>query len=267
VQEVDVELDFRHKVVLLTGGSRGIGRAIARMFAEAAAHVALNFRSDQERAAATVAELQKISSRNGIGGRHFHVQADITSPAAVKRMVDEVVARMGRVDVLVNNAGIFIAHPLTDVSYEDWQETWLRVIQTNLIGAANVSYCVAKQMILQGGGRIVNVSSRGAFRGEPTAPAYGASKAGMNALGQSLAKALAPHGVFVHTVAPGFVETEMAAPRLAGPDGDAIRAQSPLGRVAKPEEVARVVLFLAAEGNEFTTGCIVDVNGASYLRT
>lgn len=259
--------DFRHKVVLLTGGSRGIGRAIARMFAEAGADVALNFRSDHEAAAATVTELRQISSRHGVDGRHIHAQADITVPSAVKRMVEEVVERLGRIDVLVNNAGVFIAHPLAEVSYEDWQESWLKVLHTNLVGAANVCYCVARQMILQGGGRIVNVSSRGAFRGEPTAPAYGASKAGMNAMGQSLAKALAPHGVFVHTVAPGFVETEMAAPRLAGPDGDAIRAQSPLGRVARPEEVARIVLFLAAEGNEFTTGCIVDVNGASYLRT
>jgi len=262
-----VEFDFRHKVVLLTGGSRGIGRAIAGMFAEAGADVALNFRSDHEAAAATVTELRQISSRHGVDGRHIHAQADITVPSAVKRMVEEVVERLGRIDVLVNNAGVFIAHPLAEVSYEDWQESWLKVLHTNLVGAANVCYCVARQMILQGGGRIVNVSSRGAFRGEPTAPAYGASKAGMNAMGQSLAKALAPHGVFVHTVAPGFVETEMAAPRLAGPDGDAIRAQSPLGRVARPEEVARIVLFLAAEGNEFTTGCIVDVNGASYLRT
>jgi NAD(P)-dependent dehydrogenase (short-subunit alcohol dehydrogenase family) len=126
---------------------------------------------------------------------------------------------------------------------------------------------MARHMIEHGGGRIVNVSSRGAFRGEPTAPAYGASKAGLNAMGQSLAQALAPHGVFVHTVAPGFVETERVAPRLSGPAGEAIRQQSPLGRVARPDEVARTVLFLAAPGTEFLTGCIVDVNGASYLRS
>ena len=117
------------------------------------------------------------------------------------------------------------------------------------------------------GGRIVNVSSRGAFRGEPDAPAYGASKAGLNALGQSLAKALGGEGIFVFTVAPGFVETKMAQPGLSGPKGDFIRNESPLGRVAKPEEVARTVAFLAADGSEFLTGCVVDVNGASYLRT
>ena len=122
-------------------------------------------------------------------------------------------------------------------------------------------------MIEQGNGRIVNVSSRGAFRGEPTGPAYGASKAGLNSMGQSLAKYLAPYNIFVGTVAPGFVETDMAKDFLDGPQGDAVRNQSPLKRVARPEEVAYTILFLASAGAEFLTGCIVDVNGASYLRT
>jgi NAD(P)-dependent dehydrogenase (short-subunit alcohol dehydrogenase family) len=118
-----------------------------------------------------------------------------------------------------------------------------------------------------GGGKIINISSRGAFRGEPTGPAYGASKAGLNAFGQSLAKGVGGENVFVFTVAPGFVETEMAARTLAGPRGDFLRGESPLGRVARPEEVANTVLFLASPGSEFLTGCIIDVNGASYLRT
>jgi NAD(P)-dependent dehydrogenase (short-subunit alcohol dehydrogenase family) len=122
-------------------------------------------------------------------------------------------------------------------------------------------------MISQGGGQIVNVSSRGAFRGEPDAPAYGASKAGLNAMSQSLAKALAPHNIYVYVVAPGWVETDMAAESMSGPAGDQVRAQSPLNRIATPDEVARTILFLASEGTEFLTGCIVDINGASYLRS
>ncbi|GMQ89704.1 MAG: hypothetical protein BMS9Abin10_0034 [Gammaproteobacteria bacterium] len=122
-------------------------------------------------------------------------------------------------------------------------------------------------MLENGGGRIVNVSSRGAFRGEPYAPAYAASKAGLNAMSQSMAKALAAHGVFVYAVAPGFVETDMGQSLLAGPRGDEIRNQSPLGRVARPAEIANTVLFLASEGSEFLTGAIVDINGASYLRS
>jgi 3-oxoacyl-[acyl-carrier protein] reductase len=122
-------------------------------------------------------------------------------------------------------------------------------------------------MMGRGGGRVVNVSSRGAFRGEPEAPAYGASKAALNAMSQSMAQALAPHGVFFYVVAPGFVETDMAAPLLSSTVGDSIRAQSPLRRVAEPEEVARTVVFLASEAPDFMTGAIVDLNGASYLRS
>ncbi len=182
-------------------------------------------------------------------------------------MITTAVNEMGRLDILVNNAGIYQEHPLAGVSYEEWQESWQLVLGTNLIGAANVSFCAARQMIKQGGGRIVNISSRGAFRGEPTAPAYGASKAGMNAMSQSMAKYLAPYNVFIGVVAPGFVQTDMARGLLDGPAGDEIRNQSPLGRVARPEEVAYAALFLASEGSQFMTGAIIDVNGASYLRT
>ena len=158
-------------------------------------------------------------------------------------------------------------HVIEEVDFEAWQKAWRQVLDTNLVGPANVSYLAARHMIEHGGGRIVNVSSRGAFRGEPEGPAYGASKAGLNAMSQSLAKRLAPHDIFVGVVAPGFVDTDMAARYLDTPRGDEIRAQSPLGRVAKPEEVALAVLFLASEGTEFMTGAIIDVNGASYLRT
>jgi 3-oxoacyl-[acyl-carrier protein] reductase len=195
------------------------------------------------------------------------IGADLADPDAVRRMVDQAAAELGGLDILVNNAGIFEEHPIMEVDYDTWRAQWERILQTNLLGAANAAFCAARHMTQRGGGRIVNVSSRGAFRGEPTAPAYGASKAGMNAMGQSLAVALAPHNIFVATVAPGWVETDMADERLTGPEGEAIRGQSPLGRIAKPEEVAYAVWFLASAGAEFLTGAIIDVNGASYLRT
>ena len=250
---------FDDKAVLVTGGSRGIGRAIALGFAARGARVAVHYRSNREAAETTEALLD--------GDGHIIVQADIAEPAAVARMVDTVIERMGGIDILVNNAGIYEERPLPETSYEDWVDYFHRILNVNLLGAANAIYCAARHMIANGGGRIVNISSRGAFRGEPTAPAYGASKAAMNNLGQSLAQLLAPHNIFIGTVAPGFVETDMAAERLAQPDGPAIRAQSPLNRVAKPEEVAYVAMFLASEGAEFSTGAIVDVNGASYLRS
>jgi 3-oxoacyl-[acyl-carrier protein] reductase len=245
--------------VLVTGGSRGIGAAIVRAFAAQGDRVAVHFGSSAESAESVVASLP--------GADHVTVQADMTDPDAVRRAVDSAAELLGRLDVLVNNAGVFIAHPPLTTSYDEWQDTWSRTLATNLIGAANAAYCAIPHLRAAGGGAIVNVSSRGAFRGEPANPAYGASKAGMNALGQSLAIALAPHGIAVGTVAPGFVQTEMAREILDGPGGDAVRAQSPFGRVARPEEVAAAVLWLASPEATFSSGTIIDVNGASYLRS
>ena len=183
---------------------------------------------------------------------------------AVRRMVDEVAEAFGGIDVLVNNAGIFEPHPITDTSYWEWQESWRRTLGVNLIGAANVTWCAVQHM--GAGARIVNVASRGAFRGEPDQPGYGASKAGLIAFGQSLARALGPRGIAVTAVAPGFTETEMAERELEGERGRVRRAESPLGRVATPAEVAAAVLYLASPEAELASGAVLDVNGASYLR-
>lgn len=253
-------MNFKDKRVLITGASRGIGRAAAYAFAAAGARVAIHYH--QQRAAAE--EVREALPGQG----HAIVQANLANPNAVASMVTAAVSALGQLDILVNNAGIFEHHPLAEVSYEAWQAAWRKTIDVNLMGAANTAYCVAHHMIERGqGGRIINVSSRGAFRGEPLATAYGASKAGLNAFSQSLAQHLAPHHIFVTAVAPGFVETDMAREVLESPAGEAIRRQSPLNRVARPEEVAHTILFLASEGAEFLTGAIVDVNGASYLRS
>ncbi|MCF8108297.1 MAG: SDR family oxidoreductase [Desulfohalobiaceae bacterium] len=252
-------MDFSKKRVLITGGSRGIGRACSLAFAERGARVVVNFRQGREAAQQTLEQLP--------GGPHALIQADIADPDAVRGMVDQAGEELGGLDIVVNNAGISLLHPIEDLDYEQWQEAWNRTLSINLLGPANVMYCAARFMKHNRGGRIVNVSSRGAFRGEPEQPAYGASKAGLNALSQSLAARLAQDKIFIGVVAPGFVETDMSFSKLEGAAGNLIRQQSPLGRVARPEEVAFAVLFLAAEGSEFTTGAILDVNGASYLRS
>ncbi len=246
-----------NRAILITGASRGIGRATAEAFAALGDRVAVHHRDS-----AALAEKVRASLP---GDGHVVVQADLADPAAVRAMVDAAAQALGGLDVLVNNAGIYQSHPITEVSYEDWQAAWQATLGVNLIGAANATWCAVQHM--KPGGRIVNVSSRGAFRGEPGQPAYGASKAGLNAMGQSLAKALGPRGIAVGTVAPGFVETDMAAERLASPDGDVIRAQSPFGRVARPEEIAAAVVYLASPEAEWASGTIVDLNGASYLRS
>jgi 3-oxoacyl-[acyl-carrier protein] reductase len=246
--------------ILITGASRGIGRAIAAAFAALGDRVAVHHRDSAGQAAGVLA---------GLPGRgHAGVQADLADPGAVRAMVDAAASALGQIDVLVNNAGIFQAHPITEVSYEQWQAAWQATLGVNLIGAANVTWCVVEHMREVGaGGQIVNVSSRGAFRGEPGQPAYGASKAGLNAFGQSLALALAPLGITVATVAPGYVDTEMAAGALAGPGGDRIRADSPFGRVGHPDEVAAAVVYLASPPAQWASGAILDLNGASYLRS
>jgi len=250
-----------NRKILVTGSSRGIGRAVAEAFASAGDRVAIHHRGSPDLAAAVLAGLT--------GEGHVIVQADIADPAAVQAMVDDAAARLGGIDVLVNNAATYdrAGHPIAKVSYEDWQRVWQDTIGLNLIGAANVTWCAVRHMVAAGGGTIVNVSSRGAFRGEPVQPAYGASKAGLNALGQSLAVALAPYNIVVSAVAPGFVQTDMAAAHLQGAGGDAIRAQSPFGRVAEPEEIAAAVVYLASPEARWASGAILDLNGASYLRT
>jgi len=252
-------MNFSSKGVLVTGASRGIGKVIAQQFAGEGANVAVHYHQNEAAANSTLASLA--------GGPHCLLQADLKQPDDVERLVEKAIAELGRIDILVNNAGIYDYHRIAEISYDAWQDQWLSTIQTNLLGAANVTYCTVRHMLENGGGKIINITSRGAFRGEPDAPAYGASKAGLNAMSQSLAKALAPKNIFVYAIAPGWVATDMAQPFLAGPEGDAIRKQSPLNRAAQPEEIAKTTLFLASDGTDYLTGCIIDANGASYLRS
>lgn len=247
------------RCILVTGASRGIGRAVAQAFAGRGDRVALNFRADRRAAEDALAGLP--------GSGHILVQADVSTADGARRAVDEAIGGLGGLDVVVNNAAVRGHHPIATVDFDTWKGDWERILAANLTGPAHVCFHAARHMIARGGGRIVNISSRGAFRGEPDMPAYGASKAGLNSLSQSLAIALAPHGIYVYAVAPGFVETDGTAARLAGPQGDAIRAQSPLGRTARAEEVANAVVMLSSPGMEYATGTILDLNGASYLRS
>ena len=259
--------------VLITGASRGVGAAAARAFAAAGDRVVLHCRGAVDRAEEVRAGLP--------GDGHAVVAADLGDPEVIPALVEESAATLGRIDVLVNNAALFvdepvagsrrIGHPLAETSYDEWVAAWRRTLAVNLEGAAHVTWCVARQMLDQEPaegvrrGAIVNVGSRGAYRGEPDVPAYGAAKAGLHSLGQSLAVSLAPHDITVTSIAPGFIATDMAKTVLAGPAGDAIRAQSPFNRTATAEEVANAILWLASPEAGWSSGAVLDFNGASYL--
>ena len=243
---------------LITGASGGIGRATASALAEKGARLALHGNSNRQKLDSLLAELP--------GSKHIALTADLTEPDECRRLVSETAAGFGGIDLLINNAGVFFDHPPSATGSSDWQRSWQKTLAVNLLAPAILCHSAAAIMAKNGGGKIINISSRGAFRGEPDAPAYGASKAGLNSMSQSLAQALADSNIMVFAIAPGFVETEMAFALLDGPDGDAIRAQSPLGRAAKPEEIAATIAFLAGPDTDYLTGTIIDINGASYLR-
>jgi 3-oxoacyl-[acyl-carrier protein] reductase len=241
--------------VLVTGASSGIGRAIAMSLAQRGARVAVHYNSDRAGAEATRRALA--------GAGHELFGADLSDASGIEPFWGQVRSAFGCVDALVNNAGIYDAHPPMTAEYAEWNEIVQRTLAVNFLGPAQLSFLAARTMMEQGGGRIVNISSRAAFRGEPTAPAYAASKAAMNAFGQSFAKVFASKGVQVFAVAPGWVSTDRVAAHVQDP---VVLADQPLGRVATAEEVATVVTFCVLEAPASLTGAVLDVNGASYLR-
>lgn len=246
-----MKIDFTNKTVLITGGSGGIGRALCAEFANANANVFIHYNKNIKSAEQV---LTSLTGRN-----HSICQADLTNPDQVEKLIKS----LGKIDVVVNNAALVEQHDFDSLDFDKWTNIWNRTLAVNLIAPANILFTASKLMQKNGGGKFINISSRGAFRGEPKAPAYGASKAGLNALGQSMAQALAKDNIFIYTIAPGFVRTERVKDMVT----NEVKSQSPLNRVAEPEEIARTALWLASEGNDFLTGCIIDVNGASYLRS
>ena len=252
------------RAVLVTGASGGIGAAVARRFAKAGDRVAVHFLANRDGAEETLRSLE--------GSGHVLVSGNVGEPDGAARVVSSSIEQLGSIDVLVSNAAVAPSaanrQVLGETSYADWSAAFRQMVDVNLLGAANLAWAVATHLIeRKAPGAIVNVGSRGAFRGEPEFPAYAASKAGLHALGQSLAVALAPHSISVTSVAPGFVATPRQLEKLDGDQGDALRAQSPFGRVGTPEEIAAAVFWLASPEAAWSSGAILDANGASYLRS
>jgi len=251
-----VTIDLSGKVILITGASRGIGRETAVRMAQAGARLGLNYNSGEAEAHELVREMGE--------DRAIAIRADMGDPEQVKTMVDATVTRFGRLDVLVNNAAVFAFNPFDGDSYDDWQSGWKRTFDINVYGAANAAFLAMHVMRKHGGGKIINVASRAAFRGETEFADYGASKAALVNFTRSIARACAKDNIVASCVAPGFIATEMARSELEAHYEDIVN-QIPLRRVGTVDDVAAVILFLASPMADYLNGVTIDINGGSWF--
>lgn len=251
-----MRLDLNNTSVLVTGASRGIGAAVARAMGKAGARVAIHYR-DQRQAAIALAQ--------EIGASAEIFQADLSRVEECTSLWNAVVARFGRVNALVNNAGIAISSPLAGAT-EAWLEAWEITMAVNLRAPAVLSRLAIGHFGAQGGGRIINISSRAAFRGDqPPYLAYAASKGGLVALTRSIARGFGKAGIVAFNVAPGFTRTDMAKDFLDEYGEDYVAGDIALRRLTEPDDIAPVVVFLASGLADHSTGCTIDVNAGSYV--
>ena len=246
--------EFEGRVALVTGSSRGIGRACAERLAAGGATVVLNYRSNKDAADATVSAIQES------GGRAVAIAADVADETQVREMIEQIESEPGPVDLLVNNAGIFpfVSHEQTTL------EVWNNALACNLTGVFLVTWAVKDRMIERGFGRIVNVASIAALRARPQSIAYATTKAGVVGFTKSTAEALAPHGVRINAIAPGLIATEI----LDGVPQERLNEiveSTPLRRIGQPDDIAEVVRFLLSEESRFMTGQTLFVDGGLVM--
>ncbi len=244
------------KVALVTGASRGIGRAIAVALAKEGADVAVNYVRNAVAAEETAALVEAV------GRRSLLVQTDVTRRQEIEAMVKQVLQHFGRIDILVCNAGVLTRTPFLELTDQEWE----KVLTTNLTGPFFVGQTVAKQMVKQGGGKIINVTSEVAERAQPNRSHYCASKGGLRQLTRAMAIELAPYGINVNAVAPGTTETDINRDSLRLPEERKQRlTRVPIGRFSLPEDVATAVVFLASSGSDTMVGATVAVDGGSTV--
>jgi 3-oxoacyl-[acyl-carrier protein] reductase len=246
--------ELRGRVALVTGGSRGIGRAISVALARAGAFVVVNYRGNEAAANETLAEIERA------GGAGVAMGFDVADPAAVDEAVSGIVERHGSLDILVNNAGLAIDQLLMRVKPEEIERTF----STNVSGALFCAKAAIRPMMRKKHGRIIQISSVVAESGNPGQVVYGASKAALIGMTKTLAREYASRGITVNTVAPGFIETDMTA-ELPEAARQGILTQTPVGRIGRAEEVAAAVLFLASDEASYVTGQTLGVNGGMYM--
>ena len=248
-------IDLTGKSALVTGGARGIGRACCLMLARAGASVAVDYRVESPSAALLVEEIEAL------GGEAFALAADVSKRSDCEMLVDETVSRFGSLDILVNNAGIWKGSPVEEMSDAEWDE----MIAVNLTGTFNCTRAAVPPMKDARSGRIINISSTAGQRGEAFCSHYAATKGAVISFTKSLAVELAPHGILVNCVAPGWVVTDMTREDLLGPRRESILQTIPLARAGTPDEIAGAVAYLASELSTFVTGEVLNVNGGAVL--
>jgi 3-oxoacyl-[acyl-carrier protein] reductase len=248
--------DLTGRSALVTGGSRGIGAATVRALHAAGASVFFTYLTGETQAQALASEL---------GARAACARCDVSEGDGLPEIVDSTVAKFGRLDVLVNNAAIFSRNAFDGDDFAHWRAGWRRTFDVNLFGAADLCWLAMRRMRAQRSGRIINVASRAAHRGELEFADYGASKAALVNLTKSIARACGRDGITAIAVAPGFVETDMAAYDMER-RGAEIVGEVPIGRIGSPEEVAAFIAFLASPVAAYANGATIDLNGASYVR-
>ena len=246
-------MQLENKVAAVTGSSLGIGRSIALAFAREGASVAINYRSHPEEGQEAVEEIEKN------GGKAISVQADVSEPDGVKRLIEQTVNEFGRLDVMVNNAGIEQKIPFLETPLEAWE----KVISVNLTGVWLGCQEAARQMVSQGnGGRIINVSSVHEDLAMPTNSPYCAAKGGVRMLMRTIAVELAPHGITVNNIAPGAIETPINKNLDEHPEQrQELLKEIPLGKIGQPEDVASMAVYLASDASSYSTGSTFFVDG------
>jgi acetoacetyl-CoA reductase len=246
---------LKESVVVVTGASRGLGRAIAAEMGRGGAKVVVNYSRSKEPAEELV---QQISED---GGEAIAVQGDVSDPEQAQNLIDRTIQQFGRIDVLVNNAGINIDRTLKRLSIEDWD----KVIQVDLNSAFYTVHAALPHMMEAGGGKIINMSSFVGEAGNIGQANYSAAKAGLLGFTKTAAKELARNGITVNSICPGFIETDMVA-AIPEDAKEKLLKSVPLGRFGKPDEIARAVRFLIEDG-DYITGQALDINGGVYIRT
>jgi 3-oxoacyl-[acyl-carrier protein] reductase len=243
-------------VVLLTGGSRGIGASAVRALYRDGASVAFTYASNAESASLLAREL---------GDRASPLRCDLAEYDLLPGVVDACIERFGRIDVLINNGAVFEDNPFFDNDYDAWRRGWERTFSINLFGGVHLTYLVLQRMRAQGSGKIINVASRSAHRGELTVADYGASKAALVNFTKSIARSCGRYGIKAIAIAPGFIETDMAAPDLSTRRAE-LEAEVPLGYIGSADDVGDIIAFFASSKGDYASGATIDLNGGSYVR-